>query len=201
MKYFLFPRFNSTLKPLIGFISIESKFDEISSLTYNHTSPSTDSKLNLHGELTPSIYKFPRGKLSSVSVSEIIRIFMFPLIWAEVTQTNEFYIQMGKNELNSSLIKAEILATQCKLKTSDICFKKTPPRTFDHFCFRWSLAQLKWHGLIFFEWSTRCMFLSLHISLRRKFTSHPFSFGFVLLLRTMFDLHRGNHFFTLLSDR
>lgn len=112
------------LKPLIGFISIESKFDGISSLTYNHTSPYIDSKLNLHGELTPSIYKFPRGKLSSVSVSEIIRIFMFPLIWAEVVQTNESYIQMGKNQLNSSLIKAEILATQCKLKTSDICFKK-----------------------------------------------------------------------------
>ena len=50
---------------LTGFVSIENKFDGISSLTCNKIPPLTESRSNVHAVLKPSIKKFLTGKLSS----------------------------------------------------------------------------------------------------------------------------------------
>ena len=48
-----------------------------------------------------------------------------------------------KFDLYSSLIEDEILPTQRQLKTVDICFKNTSPKTFEPFWFKWSLPLFK----------------------------------------------------------
>ena len=58
------------------------RFAGISSLTYNIILPPFASRLDQNGVLNPSIKKFPVGKLSSILISEIIKISIVPLIWS-----------------------------------------------------------------------------------------------------------------------
>ena len=58
--------------------SKEKRLESISFLTYEMIPPPLESRPNLWRVRNPSIKKFPFGKLSSMLVSEIIKISVFP---------------------------------------------------------------------------------------------------------------------------
>ena len=82
IKHLPLCRFISTYKPSIGFVSTSSKFDGISSLHIIRYLHLTSHYLTCKVYWNHLLQNSPRGKLSSIFVSEIIRTSMCPLTWS-----------------------------------------------------------------------------------------------------------------------
>ena len=187
--HFLLRRFNSDHKNSLRdfFLSVASKFEGISFLTYSMIPPPLLPWSNRQGVLSPSKKKLSSGKLLSIIVSEIIKTSTLPFTWVErksILFLMEFMLTWVKISLlelslrNGFKTLTESFACVTfdtwdlhslryslkyyQLKRWDSCLINIPFHSSDPFLFKWSLPLFKWLDLNF------CIVCQIQISVFAK---------------------------------
>ena len=166
---------------VIFFLSVASKFEGISFLTYSMIPPPLLPWSNRQGVLSPSIKKLSSGKLLSIIVLEIIKTSTLPftrverksimLIWAKISLL-ELSLRNGFKTLMESfacvtfdtwdLHSFRYSLKHYQLNRWDSCLINIPFNSSDPFLFKWSLPLFKWLDLNF------CIVCQIQISVFAK---------------------------------